>query len=53
MSKHPQKIGMKGSLKWIQKLVNDNPHRLNSGIRSLFNLNDSEAIEWLSPLEDD
>jgi hypothetical protein len=53
MSRHPQKIGMKGSLRWIQKLVNDNPHGLNSGIRSLFNLNDSEAIEWLSPLKDD
>ena len=48
----PQQKGKKGSLKWIQILVNEHPTRLNKAIASelLFsNLN----IQWLSPLKSD
>lgn len=53
MARHPQKEGTKGSLKWIQKLINEKPHLLNAEIRDVFRLKDSEEIEWLSPLKDD
>lgn len=50
MSRYPQKRGKKGSLKWIQKLVNEKPTILDSQIRNGFDLEASEKIEWLSPL---
>lgn len=53
MSRHPQKEGTKGSLKWIQKLINEKPHLLNTEIRGVFRLKDSEELEWLSPLKGD
>ena len=49
MSQHPQERGTKGSLKWIQKLINEKPDLLNSRIRSVFGIGKSEEIEWVSP----
>ena len=49
MSRHPQERGTKGSLKWIQKLINEKPDLLNSRIRSVFGIGKSEEIEWVSP----
>jgi len=53
MSRHPQERGTKGSLKWLQKLINEKPDLLNSRIRSVFGIGKSEEIEWVSPLKDD
>lgn len=53
MSRHPQKRGIKGSLKWTQKLINEKPDLLNSRIRSVFGIGKSEEIEWESPRKDD
>jgi len=41
-----QKTGLKGSLKWIQLLINDHPDLLNQRLGST-------AIDWVSPLKDD
>ena len=53
MSRYPQTTGTKGSLKWTQKLINEKPHLLNTGLRSVFDFKDAEEIEWVSPLKDD
>jgi len=53
VSRFPQKAGLKGSQKWIQKLVNETPELLNSETRSHFGLPTNEAIMWLSPREED
>ena len=53
MSRYPQKPGKKGSLKRIQKVVNEKPAILDTQIRSAFDLRDSDDIEWLSPLKSD
>ena len=53
MARYSQKEGIKGSLKWIQNLINEKPHLLNAGIRGVFRLKDSEEIKWLSPLKGD
>lgn len=53
MSRFPQKAGLKGSQKWIQKLVNEKPDLLNSPIRTQLDLPDTEKITWLSPIADD
>lgn len=54
MSRIPQFEGQKGSLKWIQLLVNQAPEILNVQIKSYFNLPFDEEISWLSPkIEDD
>ncbi|UCG81803.1 MAG: hypothetical protein JSV60_05905 [Desulfobacterales bacterium] len=50
MSRYPQKIGKRGSLKWIQKLVNEKLSLLDCKIRNGFDLTAAEKIEWLSPL---
>ncbi len=42
-----QRTGFKGSLKWIQLLVNDRPGILNQKIR------DGASIRWVSPLKND
>lgn len=48
--KAPQPIGKKGSLKWIQILINNCSHILDQHL--LHNLKlDLEKIEWLSPLK--
>jgi len=53
VSRFPQKAGLKGSQKWIQKLVNEKPDLLNSPIRTQLDLPDTEKITWLSPIADD
>ncbi len=53
MGRFTQPAGKKGSQKWIQKLVNEEPEILNSQIRKNLNLPNNEKIEWLSPLKTD
>ena len=53
MSRYPQTTGTKGSLKWIQKLINEKPDVLNTEVRNVCSLKSSEEIEWVSPLKDD
>jgi hypothetical protein len=53
VSRIPQQRAVKGSQKWIQKLVNEKPDLLNSPIRTQLDLPGTEEITWLSPLADD
>jgi len=53
MTRVIQKEGKRGSLKWIQKLVNDHPELINAQVASALRLPNSEQITWLSPLQDD
>lgn len=48
-----QPEGAKGSLKWIQHVVNDCPDVLNGPIKSFLDDKNDLAIEWLSPKVDD
>ena len=48
----PQERGTKGSLKWIQTLINQFPSILGKGIRTELSLS-VKNIEWLSPLISD
>jgi len=48
----PQKIGNKGSLKWIQVLVNEHSAVFNRRIASCLKLK-FDRIQWLSPVEQD
>lgn len=43
MGVYPQKIGDKGSLYWIQRIVNEFPDKLNRSV--------GEKVDWLSPLK--
>ena len=53
MGRYPQKANGKGSLKWTQKLINERPDLLDEQIKKIFRLNQSEGIEWVSPLKED
>ena len=53
MPRIEQGPGVKGSKKWIQKLVNEKPDLLNSLIRTKLDLSDTDSITWLSPLAED
>jgi len=53
MPRISQGPAVKGSQKWIQKLVNKNPDLLTSLIRTELNLPDTDTISWLSPLAED
>jgi hypothetical protein len=53
MPRIPQASAVKGSQKWIQKLVNEKPDILNSLIREQLDLPDTDKITWLSPLSED
>jgi hypothetical protein len=53
MTRFPQSIVEKGSQKWMQKLVNEVPNRLDAQIRKKLKLSEEEGIRWLSPLKDD
>jgi hypothetical protein len=44
---------IKGSQKWIQRLVNDNSDLLNSRIRTQLDLPDTDTITWRSPIAED
>jgi len=49
----PQEVGARGSLKWIQRLVETNPALLTDAIRA-FGGDDAEwTIDWLSPRRKD
>ena len=45
-----QPQGTRGSLKWIQALVNQRSDLLNRLVRENCRLESDEAIEWVSPL---
>ena len=53
MGRFSQSVGEKGSKKWIQRLINENPELLNSEIRNKLSLPSNEEIYWLSPLKKD
>lgn len=53
MARFTQSPCDKGSQKWIQTLINDQPEHLNSQIKAKLNLSKDERIQWLSPLKDD
>ena len=50
MSNHPQNPGTKGSLKHIQRLVNDVPGLLEGEINHILPADRRGPIEWVSPL---
>lgn len=53
MGRIVQPKGSKGSLKWIQDVVNDNPVLLNESINRVAGFKKGMSIEWLSPRVDD
>jgi hypothetical protein len=53
MARFIQAEADKGSQKWIQKLINEKAHIINSLIRSSQFIAESDDIEWLSPLKED
>ena len=53
MPRISQGSAVKGSQKWIQKLVNKEPDLLNSLIRTQLDLPSDEEIHWYSPIADD
>jgi len=53
MGKIIQQKGIKGSLKWIQYILNDYPDILDNSIKKFLPASRSQSIEWLSPLADD
>jgi hypothetical protein len=53
MGRITQPKGNKGSLKWVQDVVNDNPVLLNDSINKAAGFKKERKIEWLSPLADD
>ena len=53
MSNHPQSPGAKGSLKHIQRLVNDFHGLLENEIKRLLPKGEPDPIQWVSPLARD
>ncbi len=53
MSRIKQPAGIKGSLKYIQNLINNYPEIVNSCISNNFKDFANEKIEWLSPIKND
>ena len=48
-----QPRGTKGSLKWIQHVVNERPNALNGPINKGIGSFSEKSIEWVSPKEED
>ena len=48
-----QPKGKKGSLKWIQRIVNKIDDVLNKSIKNFIGADKKQKIEWLSPKADD
>jgi hypothetical protein len=48
-----QKEAVKGSQKWIQKLINNHPELVNSSIKKSLDLLRDEMVTWYSPLKSD
>jgi hypothetical protein len=53
MSRVTQIKGTKGSLKWMQDVINECPVLFNNTIHQAAGFEKWEAIEWLSPRDDD
>ena len=53
MGREPQVLGLKGSKKWIQKLINENPAFLNQLISENFASCENTTIQWVSPIKED
>lgn len=53
MSRHPQKSGTRGSLRWIQEFVNGRAPELQAAIQHASGDRIQGPIEWVSPLEED
>ena len=53
MSRIIQPKGIKGSLKWIQHVVNDCPDVLNKPINNFIDTDKGQSMKWLSPKADD
>lgn len=53
MGRFPQTRGQRGSLKWVQTLVNDCPELVNDRLRKMCGLAPAARISWLSPLRAD
>ena len=53
LGKVKQPKGRKGSLKWIQQIVNEYPDVLNKQINDSLGFSKTQPIEWLSPKAND
>jgi hypothetical protein len=53
MARIPQGPVIRGSQKWIQKLVNEKPDLINSLIKIQLQLAETGEITWYSPLAED
>jgi hypothetical protein len=53
MPRVPQRPAVKGSQKWLQRLVNRAPHLLDRALGGPLNFSATDKIEWLSPRADD
>lgn len=53
MGRIKQVKGKKGSLKWIQQIVNEYPDVLNKQINDSLGFRKKQSIEWLSPKAED
>jgi len=53
MSTHKQGKGNRGSLKWIQRLINGRPDIIDREIARLLRLKASDTVEWVSPRSPD
>lgn len=51
MSVHDQSEGKKGSLKWIQRLINEKQHLLDGHILKQLSLSPGSSITWISPIK--
>lgn len=48
-----QEPGQRGSLKWVQRLINHHAELIDDPLRAALRLADGDAIEWVSPLASD
>ena len=53
MSKRKQGEGHRGSLKWVQRLINEHPELIDPQLTRALGLKMAETIQWLSPLRPD
>lgn len=53
MARFVQAEAVRGSQKWIQKLINEKPQLLNTLISSNHFIPEGDIVEWLSPLKKD
>jgi len=53
MGRFPQSKGERGSLKWVQLLVNECPALINSSLHNACVLSHNARISWLSPIRAD